>query len=267
LAVVGGGSLRRVGPTASVFEIDRSPFVAPRHGRHAWKETLMSDSLSWHVLGTFWCIVVLCLGCNRATDQAQISRDHGTKPDPARVLQAVAEKSQAKDRVNEPKGKNIHQGHSFNLESLFGSEGSVHIYFLQQPPVAGEKPFFVVWTDARMYAGGTGYPADQNIPPRKNLVDGDLRLRYGGKDNDFDREVECSFEITVGEHGRLKVDGITYDFTKGALFLVSGQDGNVRVKQLSRDSSLLPVDRDTVAAFAMSDPDIKEFVSKAAKLK
>jgi hypothetical protein len=99
------------------------------------------------------------------------------------------------------------------------------------------------------------------------LVDGNLALRYGGQDNDYDREVKCSFEIKADEESQLKIDGKTYDSAKGALFLSSGEDGDVRVKQLSRDPATLPVDRNAVVAFANADPDIKEFVSKAAKSK
>ena len=124
----------------------------------------------------------------------------------------------------------------------------------------------MVWTDARGYAGGGGYPSANNIPPRKYLVNGDRKLRWGGKDNDYDREVKYFFEIDLSEKGVLTIEGKTYDFAKGALFLISGQDGDVRVKQLSRDVSKMPSgDVGEVIAYGKADSEINAFFSKTAK--
>jgi hypothetical protein len=227
----------------------------------------MSDSRGRRALAPFWCVVVLFLGCHRAPDQATTSPGEATKPEPGPGARPVAEQPPQKDPAVEPPRTDVDPGQSISLVHLLGSEGNVHLYFLQRRPAAEEKPFFVVWTDARGYSGTRGYPSAQNIPPRKNLVEGDLTLRYGGKDNDYDREVKCSFAITLGEKGQFQLGGKTYDFEKGALFLIAGKDAEVCVKQLSRDPSRLPVDRASVVAVAKADPDIKEFLSTTAKPK
>jgi hypothetical protein len=205
------------------------------------------------------------VGCNRAPDEPKTSPGNGANQQPA----SASDKSQPKvapdsSAPTEPKRQDSDPDFHMLLAPLIGSGGTVHLYFLKRRPAANEEPFFVVWTDAREYVAGTGYPSD--VSTRKNLkLDGYNGLLYAGKDTD--RELKYTFEVTVGEKGQLKIDGKTYGFAKGALFLISGRDGEVRVNQLSRDPSKLPADRTAVAAFAKADPDVTEFIAKSAKRK
>jgi hypothetical protein len=67
----------------------------------------------------------------------------------------------------------------------------------------------------RVRQSDQNYTSEQNVPPTNILVDGNLALRYGGQDNDYDREVKCSFEIKADEKSQLKIDGKTYDLCQG----------------------------------------------------
>lgn len=159
----------------------------------------------------------------------------------------------------EPKAKDAHQAsHSFTLnpQGTGAVQGNVHVHFLNPIFSADHEPFFVVWTDAAGYSAATFYQND-NQPRRSDT--GETKLEYGK-----DRVVKFSFEITVAEKGRFKIDGKTYDFAKGALFLVAGKDGDVRVKLLNR--SKLPRDFNEVIAFGKADPDINAFFPDLKKM-
>ncbi len=173
----------------------------------------------------------------------------------------------------EPEGKDPEGGDRRKSYTLhrpqieWSDHANVHVHFLQPARTSDENPFFVVWTDARLYAGSDGYPSANSNPLPNFLVKGHRNLRWGGKENGFDREVKYSFEINLSEKGQFAIEGKTYDFEKGALFLISGQDADVRVKQLSRDASKLPSDEAAVIAFGKADAEIDAFFAKKAKNK
>lgn len=236
----------------------------------------MDDRLRQQTHVLFLIVIFGFLGCNRPQDQTRSKPAEGTKHDQAagtQSTQPVAEKLQPKvvpesaPAVASKGHESKRAGPSFSLErsEMPGAEqGNVHNHFVDRHPVPNETPFLAVWTDARSYSGGVSYPSANNIPLRKYLAAGNFKLRFGSKDNDVGDEVEYTFEITDGEKGQLTFNDKSYDFGKGALFLVSGQEGELRVQQLSRDSSKLPMERNAIVAFGNTDPDIKAFFSKSA---
>src|SRR5689334_17130647 len=105
------------------------------------------------VLRFKWCCLVLCLGCGSAADQ--------NKP----VAKVSAVQPESDSQVNQ----------HISLQSLLGRSGNVHIHYLTDRPASKDDPFFVIWSDADLYAGSCSYPSPQNNPPRTSLVVGDYR--------------------------------------------------------------------------------------------
>ncbi len=70
-------------------------------------------------------------------------------------------------------------------------------------------------------------------------------------------------ETTDGETVSFTLAGDSYDLANGALFLVTGQEGNIRVVQIERDFSALETTNAAVEALAASDEDIAAFVAAA----
>ncbi len=214
----------------------------------------------------------------RADAEATVTKAKAAPEAPKTELAAAAQPQSTVAQGTLPAGetkekKPVEQGdirNSFSLQRPqieWSDHANVHLHFIQLRKTSAEKPFFMVWTDARLYAGGESYLSANNIPPPTNFVNGDRRLLYGGKGNDFDREIKYSYEVNTSEQGKFTIASQTYDFANGALFLISAQDGDVRVKQLSRDPSKLPSDEAEVIAFGKSDPDINAFFSQSARSK
>jgi len=62
-----------------------------------------------------------------------------------------------------------------------------------------------------------------------------------------------------GKTALFDIDGTRYDLTAGRLFIVTTQDGATLVRQLDRDLSSVQTNRESIVAFAKSDPDVAEF--------
>lgn len=122
------------------------------------------------------------------------------------------------------------------------------------------KPICVVWSDGRSGSNGAGSSSSGPITPHGKLI-------FSGSDTKPNREIEYSGKIHGSEKGELTINGTTYDLAKGGLFLVSGMDGNVRVKQLKSDMSELKFERNDLVVFCKANPDITDFFSKPAKPK
>jgi hypothetical protein len=73
----------------------------------------------------------------------------------------------------------------------------------------------------------------------------------------FDWEVQTA----DGKTALFDIDGTRYDLTHGRLFIVMTQDGKTLVRQLDRDLSSVQTNRESVVAFANSDPDLARFIS------
>lgn len=125
------------------------------------------------------------------------------------------------------------------------------------------KTVVVVWSDAPCC----------NVISSGNTIGGALvwggkgTLVYRGKDQQLNREIAFSAEIQEAQKGQITISGEAYDLTRGGLFLVSGVDGNLQVKQLNRAVAELKLTPHDLVAFGQADPEIKEFFSKAFKPK
>ena len=71
----------------------------------------------------------------------------------------------------------------------------------------------------------------------------------------FDWEVQTA----DGKTALFDIDGTRYDLTAGRLFIVMTQDGKTLVRQLDRDLSRVQTNRESIVAFAKSDPDVAGF--------
>ena len=84
--------------------------------------------------------------------------------------------------------------------------------------------------------------------------------------------VQWQWKADGGKAGTLMINDEPYTVDEGSLFLVSTQDGNVRLKQFDKDALALvaiPSNRllENLRALAKSDRDIGGFFVDAAKRK
>jgi hypothetical protein len=84
--------------------------------------------------------------------------------------------------------------------------------------------------------------------------------------------VQWQWKAEGGKTGTLMINDKPYIVDEGSLFLVSTQDGNVRLKQFDKDGlalAAIPSDRllESLRALAKNDKDIGGFFVDAAKRK
>ncbi|QVL33990.1 hypothetical protein KIH39_08815 [Telmatocola sphagniphila] len=125
------------------------------------------------------------------------------------------------------------------------------------------NPVVVVWSDAPLCS----VSSSSNTIKGAMVHGGKGALVYRGKDNQLNREIAFSLEMQEAQNGQLMINGETYDFTKGGLFLVSGLDGDIQVKQLNKAVGDLKLTPHEIAAFGQADSEIKDFFSKSVKPK
>jgi hypothetical protein len=99
-----------------------------------------------------------------------------------------------------------------------------------------------------------------------------LMCEGGGSTRDPVYELNCQAESedgyrldwtvqsTDGETAQLEMGNETYALSGGTLMLVTASDAGLAVIQLDRDLSGIPFDHNQITAFALSDPDIAEFI-------
>ncbi len=99
-----------------------------------------------------------------------------------------------------------------------------------------------------------------------------LMCEGGGSTQDPVYELNCQAEsedgyrldwtvrTTDGETAQLEMGNASYDLSGGTLMLVTASDAGLEVIQLDRDLSGIPFDHNQITAFALSDPDIAEFI-------
>jgi len=128
---------------------------------------------------------------------------------------------------------------------------SVTFITLLSGPPAGVP--FVVWSD--LPNGGSGRV---EAPVDGAAYKGDHRAADG-------RRVEFRAETTDGQTGTITIADVTYDLARGALFLVSTQNGPPTVVQVDFDLSTFPKGKDPLIEFAKSTEDIRAFFEKHRK--
>jgi hypothetical protein len=72
--------------------------------------------------------------------------------------------------------------------------------------------------------------------------------------------LDWTLQTTDGETAQLEMGNTSYDLSGGTLMLVKPSDAGLEVIQLERDLSGIPFDHNQITAFALSDPDIAEFI-------
>lgn len=120
-----------------------------------------------------------------------------------------------------------------------------------------DKPALVILSDAPKGEWVGNYKKANQVPTGKGV------LIYPGADGQPNREIPIEGESEEGGMGQCTIAGKTYDLAKGALFLVSGIDDGLRVKQLSREMNRLSFDPSELATFGKNDAEITAFFSKA----
>jgi hypothetical protein len=85
-------------------------------------------------------------------------------------------------------------------------------------------------------------------------------------EEETNRGVEWRLVTPDGVGGEVTIGGEKFDLAKGNVFLVS-TDGVVKVTQLSRDLSALPVKPDSFVGLAKEDEAIRKFVAGAVPSK
>ena len=71
----------------------------------------------------------------------------------------------------------------------------------------------------------------------------------------FDWEVQTA----DGRTARFQINNTSYDLSDGRLFLITTGNGSTEVRQLQRDLSGVQPNRESIVAFAKSDPDVARF--------
>jgi hypothetical protein len=97
--------------------------------------------------------------------------------------------------------------------------------------------------------GGLGAPSTYAIHGYAESEDGDR----------FEWEVEMS----DGKTARFRLDGESYDLSRGTLFIVSMEHGRADVTQLGRDLSDVEPNHASIVAFARDDADLAPLVGAA----
>ena len=118
----------------------------------------------------------------------------------------------------------------------------------------GNAVAVVVWSDTPGAAGGgTGTSS--------GTTGGSGYITSHGQ------RLEINWESAEGGTGKVTLGGTTYDLAKGAVFLVSTQDGKLSVVQLQHDLSQIKPTVESFESLAKADPDIAAFVAAAGKKK
>lgn len=78
------------------------------------------------------------------------------------------------------------------------------------------------------------------------------------------KRIDWQWEVPKERGGEFRLNGTPYDPANGTLFLVSTQDGQVRVTQLDVDLSKIQPDKQGFEAFAKNEPRVAQFIADVA---
>ncbi len=78
------------------------------------------------------------------------------------------------------------------------------------------------------------------------------------------RIFEWKVQTNDGQTAQFWLEGVPYNLANGTLFIVTLEEGNVRVTQLARDLSQVRPNHDSCVAFAQNDPDLAAFINQAS---
>jgi hypothetical protein len=132
---------------------------------------------------------------------------------------------------------------------IYGSVGDGHYSFLWWQ----EGLRLMIWDDVD---GNHGYSGSGSTEDPVYRGAGAVEAADGGG-------YTYELETTDGQTASFTLAGDVYDLANGVLFLVTSQEGSIRVAQLQRDFSALETTNAAVEALAASDADIAAFVAEA----
>jgi len=112
----------------------------------------------------------------------------------------------------------------------------------------------MIWHDIpeSYIGGGSGSTADP------------IYRYHGHAESPDGRCFDVDVRTLDGKTAQFKIDNTIYDLPDGALFLITTTSGKAEVKQLQRDLAGVQPDRDSIVAFANSDPDVAKFTGVTA---
>jgi len=116
----------------------------------------------------------------------------------------------------------------------------------------GNAVAVVVWSDAPGAAGGS-------TGTSSGATGGSGYITSHGQ------RLEINWQSPDAGTGNVTLGDTPYDLAKGAVFLVSTQDGKLRVVQLQHDLSQIKPTVESFESLAKADPDIAAFVAAAGK--
>lgn len=128
-------------------------------------------------------------------------------------------------------------------------EGSIAVITLLAGPPEGVP--FVIWSDV----SGNGHGGGNST--------GAYYAWEGRTENG--RAVTIAVETTDGVSGTITIDGRPYDFTQGALFLISTQNGGTTVRQVEFVVEGFPTDLEALQTIADANPAIGDFFRDAVQ--
>jgi hypothetical protein len=94
------------------------------------------------------------------------------------------------------------------------------------------------------------------------FASGQTYYERGSANADDGRSLAWEVLTMDGREGQVRIGGAAYDLAAGNVFLVTTQGGAVAVRQLRRDLSPVPAERNAVLAFAWGDPDLAAFMNE-----
>ena len=110
----------------------------------------------------------------------------------------------------------------------------------------------MIWHD--LTGEGTGHSAGSNA--------GRLYVERGAAHSVDGRTLAWELQTADGKTGEIQINGVCYDLAAGTLFIITTQEGTTAVRQLSRDLSAVPLDRDGILTFAWNDPDLAPLLNE-----
>jgi hypothetical protein len=90
-----------------------------------------------------------------------------------------------------------------------------------------------------------------------------LYIERGSARSADGRRLAWEVQTRDGTMGEVHIGGGRYSLEAGNVFIVTTRDGTTAIRQVERDLSAVPLDREGILAFARSDPDLEAFLQEA----
>jgi hypothetical protein len=91
---------------------------------------------------------------------------------------------------------------------------------------------------------------------------GRLHIERGSARSSDGRDLAWEVQTVDGKAGEVHIGGGRYDLAAGNVLIVTTKGGTTAVRQFHRDLSAVPLDHETILAFARNDPDLAAFLDE-----